>query len=71
MRICERNILADTTVCEERGAGGAPGVRDSPAVCGEDQTEAAVPLKPKEHQGEVGIHTAARGGLHVETSGYA
>lgn len=35
---------ADTTVCEERGAGGAPGVRDSPAGCGEDQAEAAVPL---------------------------
>lgn len=62
---------ADSMVCEERGAGGAPDVRDSPADCGEDQAEAAVPLQPKEHHGGVGSHTAPHGGLHVVASGYA
>lgn len=64
-------IYADIMVCGEREAGGAPGVRYSPADCVEDQAEAAVPLQPKEHHGEVCLHTAAHGGLHAEASGYA
>lgn len=44
---------ADTKVYEEKGAGGASGVRDSLADCGEDHAEAAVPPQPIEHHDEV------------------
>ncbi|GAB0183375.1 hypothetical protein GRJ2_000802800 [Grus japonensis] len=55
VRRCERNNSADTKVCEEGGAGGAPGARAEIPLqqpMGKNLVRQAVPLQPMEvHSG--------------------